>query len=373
MKKVISFLIVTLLLCSLSSCVLWEEGPTVPYSEPENELYSDVYRTELWPQMRSIDLNHLVGNLSDYGRERAPRNNDLGEMKRFLFTRGGNEFENDCFFLDMRSRRIYYDRNSFLHDALMFEYVVDLTQEDIDGLLQVIEETGLQGWQNRYLGSSNYGWTVAIEYNDGTIEQHTGPLGKPWQFETLLGYVLAQATTYPQRMYEDRKTTVNIDYLVTTFRGYNQYPWEVRDITAGGVERILFFEAEGPHEIGDHSRQPQKTLLLDVLNGTLYYEPERTVYEDITKAYVVQPLGDVFTEQITNLLVEYEVSSWNVNELYLGNDITNPMHFGDIPAWSIAIQFEDGYITHYLGDGMGETGMPEGCAELFEQIWALEF
>jgi hypothetical protein len=133
MKKVISIIASVLLLYSLSSCALWGEGPTVPYSEPENELYTDLDTSRYWPHSRYIDLNYLAGSLSDYGRERAPRNNDLGEMKRFLFTRGGNEFENDCFFLDMRSKRIYYDRNSFLHDALMFEYVVNLTQEDIDG------------------------------------------------------------------------------------------------------------------------------------------------------------------------------------------------------------------------------------------------
>lgn len=41
----------------------------------------------------------------------------------------------------------------------------------------------------------------------------------------------------------------------------------------------------------------------------------------------------------------------------------------DIPAWSIALQYKDGMIVHYSGDGIGKGGWAPGCQELLDMLF----
>lgn len=342
----------------------------------DNELYSDLHSEGSKVQRRTYNRRQITSK--DIDQPKAHKNKDLNTMKCFVLEQGPPPTSSDigyAYVLDKRSFRIYSGPQSILSNVLDSDFFVDQTPSDVDRLIAKLKEVKLQSWETNTpgLGAS---WVIGIEYEDGTIEQHFGAGLSPG-FEALLNYVKSESDTFKDRMLQDRKTTVNVDYLVA-YCGWDP-GIEIRDketisVEFENIERIMVFQAEGPHEILDHSRNPQKTLFLDVLNKKLYYEPQKTVYENITKASDEKTLSDDYATRVLELLQSYGIHEWKINSLYIStHEGRLVLESGDIPAWSIAIQYSDGTILHFSGDAIGEGGAPEGCYELLAEIFALEF
>ena len=310
------------------------------------------------------------------------------EMKRFvfIFTERGPYGTGLAYMLDTHSRRIYCGRSGTVSNAYECQWVVDLEQRDIDNLVRILEATNLHGWKGNIKDSQRCEYGVGVEYQDGSVEAHFVRRADA-NIRRLEEYFEQEIGTFKERMLQDRKTTPNIDYLISylgwdptwdvdhleSFNIYRHSPWyDPPEVTLEGVDRIVIFEAEGSHTVRDHSRKPQKTLLLDILNGRLFYEPERAVYEQIHKSSVVRQLSDEEVENIVSMVSD-GIAGWKANEMYISKD-TPLKHAGicntDIPPWCIGIQYADGRIAHYSGDGFFEDGWAPGGRELLDRLFA---
>lgn len=362
-RLTILFAAVIVLLCGCEDNTI---EPPVDTEVTKNILYTDIPSYNSPYESRFYNLNHILDDLTGYTK--AEKGADLTSMKRFVFT-----YEDPWFFeasdggfgflLDCHSNRMYFGTSGITNVLSAYQYV-DLKPEDITELIAVLEEVEWQSW-SRYTLDKSPVCKTAIEYQDGSIEQHFGN-GKSEQMKTLYEYMINLSETAEARMLEDRQTTVFLDYLITW-----KYDYTFEEITLEDAERIVVFQSQAEEARTDHSRQPQKTLFLDVTNKMLYYEPEMPIYEHYNTASVSTALTDDIYEKICELLLAH-VKNWTVNEPYIGSEESIKIAIGyDIPAWSVAIQYSDGTIAHYMGDGWGENGWPENYKEFFSAIWAI--
>lgn len=372
MKKNSILPIVALLIATLFACNQQEGAISVPQSTPNNNLISDLPLRGVEGNHRSYNLYPLIAPLSDSGYQKAASNTNLDELYRFIYRGSIDHFSSTFFLFDMRSNRIYYSSQGVIDNVLTAEQIVEISETDISLIKNAIQNAGVQSWQSSYPHSGGNSWDVVLQFNNGSVEQHTGP-GIPQGMDILLNYIVNQTTSYPARIREQHKTTSNIDYLITTYGNrYEMVPSSTINFSSPNtIDRILVFQAQGPHTVLDHSRQPQKTLLLDVKNNTMYFDSQHTIYENITLAETTSSLNKNLLSQMVALLEEYDVKHWSQEVPYIGNTEQRIMNYGDIPAWSIAIQFSDGRILHYLGDGLNTSGYAPGCQELLNQIWSL--
>jgi hypothetical protein len=364
-------------LMAFAACLRWEpvDGGA---QMPENDLITDPH-DNFTVQTRIYNLGYLLRSRN--GLPKAKHGTDLGTMKRFLFQYhpGGMEASSGFgFVLDRRSNRVYSGGSVDAENPIASSLIADLNEEDISRLVTELERDGFKNWVNTVgIGEQ---WAVCVEFEDGTIMQRFGGVTSA-RFEQLFSYLKKESDTYLDRMLKDRKTTLNVDYLVA-YQGHDPGYYEPmslspRDwvgipLSLEGIERVMFFEAEEPHAVHDHSRSPQKTLLFDFLNGEMYYEPEKTVYEDISKAALAQPIGGDTEVQVIQMLESSKISEWKKNKLYSEPEQLGwGMGMSDIPAWCIAFQYDDGRILHFSGDGIGEGGKPEGVDELLDSAFAL--
>jgi hypothetical protein len=104
----------------------------------------------------------------------------------------------------------------------------------------------------------------------------------------------------------------------------------------------------------------------------MYFEPTKTVYEDIRKATVSSLFDEGFEVRITAVLGESAIAEWTPNKLCLGDPgNTVSLSVFDIPAWCIAVQYSDGRLLRFSGDGIGEGGKPDGVDDLLDRLFDL--
>ena len=387
-KRIGTALLVLYTLFTLCSCTKQNVRNIDTYVREDNELYSDeLYSDEHYEYsyggMRTYDMSHVVSDQNIlYGYMGQP----LSEMKRFVFTRNTLLSKGDAgfsFMLDTRSRRIYSGHARGISNAYTCQWVVDLKKEDIDNLIEILESVNIHSWKSNLGHRQKCEYAVGIEYVDGSLEVcYVETYGS--SIRKLEKYLENEVESFKERMLQDRKVTPNIDYLIA-YLGWDPSSNSDRmgeydinrirplvappKVTLESVERIVVFEADEPYGIMDHSRNSQKTLFWDVLKGKLYYEPERAVYEQIHKASVIRSLEDWEAERIISLLAD-GVTGWNANELYLSRDKTGLFTCNtDIPAWCIGIQYVDGTIVHYSGDGIYDDGWAPGSRDLLDRLF----
>ncbi len=375
MKRLLAFLVLIVTIMTLTSCE--QENY---YVREDNELYSDPH-IGLGAYSRSYSMYYI---LMDHINVQPAKDKSLSEMKRVVFTDVGENTQGILYVLDTHSKRIYCGNNMNFANVFQCEYVVDLNQSDIDRLVSKLMTLEVQRWKekkNNNAGGSEY--QIGIEYDDGSVERHYIK-GKDDSINALLSYFESERATFKNRMLSDRKTTANIDYLISylgwdpsresaePFNVLRPVPLlEVPPLDIEKIERIVLFEAEEPHDVLDHSRNKQKTLFLDILNGQIYYEPETAIYEKIYNASVIRDIADGEAESVISVLSE-NVAEWKANELYLTNDEARGFKpsYVDIHAWSIGIQYSDGTIVHFSGDGIGAGGWAPGAREVLDALFA---
>lgn len=117
---------------------------------------------------------------------------------------------------DNRYQKMYFSSSTgggfYIDSANNMKNIVELTPQDLSGLENKLQEVNFHNWSGNWNDSSLFSaadatfvWTVALEYNDGTIERYSGSaLGGgaekkfPEGFEELKSYLFHLMDTLPE-------------------------------------------------------------------------------------------------------------------------------------------------------------------------------
>lgn len=119
---------------------------------------------------------------------------DLEHVSQMIWDLHDGDY-NTCMVIDMEKRAVYYGEGDFL-DACGEEHKVrELSDEDIAFVKQSLIESGITGWQNSYVGTSegttgHFAWSIGFRLDDGRCVAYSGSgvmnSGTPLEMYSLL-------------------------------------------------------------------------------------------------------------------------------------------------------------------------------------------
>jgi len=156
-----------------------QEGVIVPMSDIEREIRMN----------RALDWARAIGEtdlsfLLDVPFAPAPDDIDLNTIEIFVFSNTRDGAIGEGFVLDKMHGNVYFVPDNF-SGWLRTEFLphpATFQPSDLTRLIQVIEESNLQSWEDNYIGcvgfdedgDSGHTWTVAILFSDGTMLRSSG-------------------------------------------------------------------------------------------------------------------------------------------------------------------------------------------------------
>ena len=159
-----------------------------PEIEEESQVSSEMTLEEqersrkFGEELRKNDMAYILRN--EYPP--AEKDKDLRSIVRFIFShrRHWNAYEEAVYgdegrglVIDKKYGKVYYNPNEVTEILNRVEISAEYREEDLDGLIKMIEESGMRDWNDGYTGiglgnAPLVKWAVGIEYDDGTIERH---------------------------------------------------------------------------------------------------------------------------------------------------------------------------------------------------------
>jgi len=327
------------------------------------------------------DINYLTS-----GRFVSPLNDvDLQTIERFYFNRGSGIWGR-TFVLDRMHGRVYYNPQHRWSWLESMPYSAEFIDDDFNRLIQAIEESNLFTWQEYYVGLVDTlvlgwgtGWSMAIQFSDGTIlrrggsrfhslgiNDHLPPLdefavltnfvetmgarvitrhniamtymgSQIWVTEDMVRGIATMEEIEMQKAWtiehSRNEGRYNLDYLIQ-----GSFVSPANNIDLQTIERFVF-SFGGGGTIRDW-------LVLDRMHGRVYQGVFRDTLDLTSSSHLFS--GEFIEDDLNRLIQAIEESNlFDWQEYYPSPvDVETELL---ISYWSMAIQFADGSILRREG------------------------
>lgn len=131
----------------------------------------------------TVSVSDTVASSSDYSylfdsEAKSVTGGDLSTAKVFVFFIN-QDTEPRMWIADLENLRFYFGFDQFLDDVTRASVAFDLTSEDADTLLALLETAQVNKWDRDYDGNNgettgSQSWFFSAKLADGSFEQHKG-------------------------------------------------------------------------------------------------------------------------------------------------------------------------------------------------------